>query len=70
MIASIVRLYALWVYAVTDDPPYDDIFVSANLVETMLILDRANTQKDPFTLPDRSERSYHIRLRSSPSTTS
>jgi hypothetical protein len=52
VIASIVRLYALWVYAVTDDPPYDDIFVSANLVGTMLILDRANTQKDPFTLPD------------------
>jgi hypothetical protein len=27
VIASIVRLYALWVYAVTDDPPYDDIFI-------------------------------------------
>jgi hypothetical protein len=27
VIASIVRLYALWVYAVTNDPPYDDIFV-------------------------------------------
>ncbi|KAI4614283.1 uncharacterized protein J4E87_009503 [Alternaria ethzedia] len=26
VIASIVRLYALYVYAVTDDPPYDDIF--------------------------------------------
>jgi hypothetical protein len=28
VIASIVRLYALWVYAVTKDPPYDDVFVS------------------------------------------
>jgi hypothetical protein len=27
VIASIVRLYALWVYAVTDDPPHDDIFI-------------------------------------------
>ncbi|CAG5139493.1 uncharacterized protein ALTATR162_LOCUS501 [Alternaria atra] len=27
VIASIVRLYALWVYAVTDDPPYDDVFI-------------------------------------------
>jgi hypothetical protein len=27
VIASIFRLYALWVYAVTDDPPYDDIFI-------------------------------------------
>ncbi|KAI4638505.1 hypothetical protein J4E93_010060 [Alternaria ventricosa] len=27
VIASIVRLYALYVYAVTDDPPYDDVFI-------------------------------------------
>ncbi|KAI8932803.1 hypothetical protein NX059_010291 [Plenodomus lindquistii] len=27
VIASIVRLYAIWIYAVTDDPPYDDIFI-------------------------------------------
>ncbi|KAI4647243.1 uncharacterized protein J4E79_010394 [Alternaria viburni] len=27
VIASIVRLYALYLYAVTDDPPYDDVFI-------------------------------------------
>jgi hypothetical protein len=70
VIASIVRLYALWVYAVTDDPPYDDVFVSADRFELSSILDRANNAKDPLAVPNRSERSHHISLRSSPSTSS
>jgi hypothetical protein len=38
VIASIVRLYALWLYAVTKDIPYDMIFVSVypgNIVSTL-----------------------------------
>ncbi|KNG49849.1 50s ribosomal protein l36e [Stemphylium lycopersici] len=34
VIASIIRLYALYIYAVTDDPPYDDIFASLPAYKT------------------------------------
>lgn len=66
VIASIVRLYALWVYAVTDDPPYDDVFVSSKSAENMNILDYAYSQIDPLAFPNRSKCSHNICLRTRP----
>ena len=63
VIASIVRLYALYVYAVTDDPPYDDVFVSTKPVETLMIHNYTKAATDPLTLANRSERSHHICFR-------
>lgn len=63
VIASIVRLYALYVYAVTDDPPYDDIFVSTDPVATVTIMTNTNDATDPLALANRSERSHHICFR-------
>lgn len=70
VIASIVRLYALYVYAVTDDPPYDDVFVSTDPVEIVTILANANNAADPLALSDRSKRSHHLCFRPSASTSS
>jgi len=70
VIASIVRLYALYVYAVTDDPPYDDVFVSTNPVETLMIHNDTNAATDPLALANRSERSHHICFRPSAPTSS
>jgi len=70
VIASIVRLYALYVYAVTDDPPYDDVFVSTEEVETLTVHNEANAATDPLALANRSERSHHISFRPSAPTSS
>jgi hypothetical protein len=51
VIASIVRLYALWVYTTTKDVAYDAIFVSK--AQKILIMGRTNVLVDSFAIANR-----------------
>jgi hypothetical protein len=51
VLASIVRLYALWVYSTTKDVAYDAIFVSHLLLEKQTRRN-ANMWADPPTIAD------------------
>jgi hypothetical protein len=62
VIASIVRLYALWVYTTTKDVSYDAIYVSKNKGTKEIM---TNMFIDPSPLTNRSQRSHYLRIGSS-----
>jgi hypothetical protein len=66
VIASIMRIYALYIFAVSDDIEYDDIFVSPiHRVFFRGARQLTNNTLDPSSLTNRSKRRYDVRLRPS-----
>ena len=60
VLASIVRLYALWVYTVTDDVSYDAIYVCED--SPLSSCQTTDGYADSSSIANRSQRSHHFSL--------